>query len=151
MIPIRVSRTLQVSPSTQCHTRTHAHARTLCWAAGLEGERASGSQAAEDQPAPHPPPGQNLRDPPALRAAEAREGGAPAHDPHSPRVPGGQEPQPHRHGRHLYGERTGESASHGHLVSAARGRPPSTMAPKVLTKAAERERLVLSPADRGEN
>ena len=52
----------------------------------------------------HPPPqslafreasparrGQNLRDPPALGAAEAREGGAPAHDPHGPRVPGGQE------------------------------------------------------------
>ena len=110
MRQLRVSRKLQVSPSTKrhmrtrTHTHTHTHTHTLSWAADLASERASGSQAAQDEPALYPPHGQNLRDPPALCAAEAREGGAPAHDPHGPRVPRGQEPQPHRHGRHLQGE-----------------------------------------------
>lgn len=53
---------------------------------------------------PHPPQRQNLRNPAALRAAEAGKGGAAAHDAHGPRVPGGQEPHPHRHGCHLQGE-----------------------------------------------
>lgn len=54
--------------------------------------------------APHPQHWQNLRDPAALCAAEACEGGAPAHNAHGPRVPGGQEAHPHRHGCHLQGE-----------------------------------------------
>lgn len=111
---------LEVSPSTVSrarvctHTHSHTHTALGCRAGTSESLRATGSR--EERPH-HPPPqslafrqasparrGQNLRDPPALGAAEACEGGAPAHDPHSPRVPGGQEPHPHRHGGHLQGK-----------------------------------------------
>ena len=87
----------------------HARARTHTYTHTALGRRAGMTESlratgrGEERPH-HPPPqslafreasparrGQNLRDPPALGTAEAREGGAPAHDPHGPRVPGGQE------------------------------------------------------------
>ena len=154
MRQIRVSRKLQVSPSTKRHmrarTHTHAHTRTRTHCPGLQTWHQRELQGHRLHKTSQPCTLLTGRTYAILRLCALLKPAKEALRPTTPTAPA----SPEDRNRNLtdmavtYRERTGESASHCRLPSAGRGWSPFTTVPKVLTTAPQRGQLVPSPAHR---